>query len=111
MYNATAADLEIGDRVTHNYVPTDEIRRGGVENCKKAAINEVLSTHGNADLLVEPEYVLSFDHGRVVNVTVTGRPAKYVNFRSLGDDVWTNPTFRAAEKPKAEEGKGLKLFK
>lgn len=98
MYNANAADLQVGDRVTYTYAPSAAIRRAGVANCKKAAISECLAQNGNADLLVEPQFVVSVHRGlfgsKVTSVTVTGRPAKYVNIRSLGDKVWTDPVFR-----------------
>ncbi|MBQ2362025.1 MAG: hypothetical protein II287_00255, partial [Bacteroidaceae bacterium] len=59
---------------------------------------------GNADLLVEPQFVISMKRGlfrkKVKSVTVSGRPAKYKNFRSLSDDVWTNKIFRDKNKQK-----------
>jgi hypothetical protein len=48
--------------------------------------------------LVEPQFVMSKRKGmfgtKIKSVTVTGRPAKYKNFRSLNDSVWTDPIFR-----------------
>ncbi len=98
MYNANVADLQVGDRVSYTYTPSKAIQRAGVANCKKAAIAEVLTQNGNADLLVEPQFVISVYRGlfcsKVSSVTVTGRPAKYINIRSLGEKVWTDPVFR-----------------
>lgn len=98
MYNANVADLEVGERVTYTYSPKKEIRKLGLANCKKAAINEVLLANGNADLLVEPQFVISRKDGlfvhKITSITVSGRPAKYKNFRSLNDSVWTDPVFR-----------------
>lgn len=97
---ATAADLEIApERITYTMVPSVEIRRGGDGNVKKAAIAEALLKAGNNyDLLVEPEFVMEktnyFFFRKVSKITVSGRPAKYTNFRSLGDKVWTDPVFR-----------------
>lgn len=101
MYNANVADLEVGSRISYTLSPNKSIRRGGVANCKKAAIQEALAANGNADLLVEPQFVIQkkdgiFQH-RVVSVTVSGRPAKYKNFRSLNDSVWTDPVFRGVK--------------
>ncbi len=98
MYNATVADLDVApNRITYTLTPSAAIRRGGPENCKQAALNEALTANGNADLLVEPQYVISSTkyllRRKITSVTVTGRPAKYKNFRSLKDDVWTNPNF------------------
>lgn len=99
MYNASVADLDVApQRVTYTMTPSKEVRRAGVPNCKRAAIQECLSQNGNADLLVEPMFVVSVRRNllgsKVISVTVSGRPAKYKNFRSLPDNVWTDPIFR-----------------
>ncbi len=102
MYNATVADLDVAaERIVYTYTPSKEIRRAGVENCKRAAIQEALTKYGNADLLVEPQFIIKkydglFSH-KVVSVTVSGRPAKYINFHSLGDNVWCDPVFRGVK--------------
>jgi hypothetical protein len=61
-----------------------------------------LEKNGNADLLVEPQFVYSIKRTlfgkEVTSVTVTGRPAKYKNFRSLPDKVWTDEVFRGNSK-------------
>lgn len=102
MYNANVADLEVGDRVTYTLRPSDEIQRAGLPNCKKAAIQEALNANGNADLMIEPQFVVEtkrrfFGGTKVISVTVSGRPAKYKNFRSLNDKVWTDPVFRGVK--------------
>ena len=101
MYNANVADLEVGDRVSYTMTPSKSIRRVGDDNVKKAAIQEVLVQNGNADLLVEPQFVISKRKGmfgtKITSITVTGRPAKYKNFRSLNDKVWTDPVFRGVK--------------
>lgn len=98
MYNANVADLEVGPRISYTFTPEKSIRRGGDSNCKKAAIQEALVANGNADLLVEPQFVIKKLNGifrhKITSITVTGRPAKYKNFRSLPDGVWTDPVFR-----------------
>ncbi len=99
MYNASAADLDVSpERVVYTMTPSKEINRAGESNCKRAAVQECLSKNGNADLLVEPMFVVSVKRGwfskKVTSVTVSGRPAKYKNFRSLPDKVWTDPVFR-----------------
>ena len=101
MYNANVADLQVGDRVSYTYTPSKAIQRAGLANCKKAAISEALSQNGNADLLVEPQFVVSVYRGffgsKVSSITVTGRPAKYINIRSLDEKVWTDPVFRGVK--------------
>ncbi|MCH5328164.1 MAG: hypothetical protein J1E02_04010 [Coprobacter sp.] len=101
MYNANVADLEVGDRISYTMTPNKDILRGGDANCKKAAIQEALMQNGNADLLVEPQFIISKRKGlfssKITSVTVTGRPAKYKNFRSLNDSVWSDPVFRGVK--------------
>ena len=102
MYNATVADLEVSaERITYTFVPSKDIQRAGLTNCRQAAINEALKANGNADLLLEPQFVISrkktFGGNKVTSITVTGRPAKYKNFRSLDDKVWTDPVFRSSK--------------
>ena len=105
MYNATVADLEVSpERIIHTYKPTKAIRKGGVSNCKEACIQQALTLNGNADLLVEPQYVVEMKrtlfNNKVKSIIVTGRPAKYKNFRSLPDNVWTDEVFRDKNKQK-----------
>ena len=73
------ADLEVGDRVTYKYTPTSNDRKLGVKNCKAAAIASMLQHYKNADIIVSPEF--KYD-SKLNYVEVTGRPAKYKNFRS-----------------------------
>ena len=113
MYNATVADLEVSPkRITYTMAPSKEIRSGGVANVKQAATQEALEKNGNADLLLEPQFVLSHKKGpfgllinKVTSITVTGRPATYKNFRSMSDDVWTDPVFRG------HRGTSFNIFK
>lgn len=105
MYNATVADLEVSPkRISHTIVPSAEVRRGGLSNCKEACIQEALAKHGNADLLIEPQFVITMKKclfsKKISSVTVTGRPAKYKNFRSLPDKVWTDEVFRNKNRQK-----------
>lgn len=77
----SVADLEVGERVTFKYTTTSQDRAGyyAIENCKAAAIAAMLQKYGNADVIVAPEF--SFDSD-LNAIEVTGRPAKYKNFRS-----------------------------
>lgn len=115
MYNASVADLEVGERISYTLVPKYEIRKGGEANCKKAAIHEALLQAGNADLLVEPQFIVSRKSGlfinKVTSVTVSGRPAKYKNFRSLNDSVWVDPIFRGVKNTSVHIFKGSERAK
>ena len=82
---ATAADLDVAsERITYTYVPENSVRKGGTENVKQAAVQEVLRNNGNADVLVDPMYVVKKNfNGKIRSVTVSGRPAKYKNIRPM----------------------------
>ena len=105
MYNATVADLDVAPkRITYTMTTTKEIRKGGPVNCKNAAIQEALTANGNADLMLEPQFVIHHKKSllgifvnKITSVTVTGRPATYKNFRSMDDKVWTDPIFRGTK--------------
>lgn len=102
-YNATVADLDVApERIYYTMTPTKAIQRAGLGlgNVKQAAVNEALQKNGNADILVEPEFVIVqkkrlFCRNKVLQITVSGRPAKYTGFHSLNDSVWCNPVFRS----------------
>lgn len=79
MQTATIADLEVGARVTYTYNTSDKERVAGADNCKEAAVAALLKANGNADVLVAPEYSYK---GDMKVIEVSGRPAKYKNFRS-----------------------------
>lgn len=90
---ATVADLEVSnERISYTFQPSKEVIRGGNQNIIKAAIREALLANGGGDVLVDLEYIIvygSFFWSRVIDeVTVSGYPAKYTNFRSLGDSIW-----------------------
>lgn len=96
--NATVADLRVSDkRVTYTMSPSKAIQRAGLSNVKQAAIQEALTLNGNADVMVEPEFVIEKERllfgSRINSITVTGRPAYYENFRTLPDSVWHKPGF------------------
>lgn len=76
--SANVADLEVGERVTYRYTTTSEDRKAGVDNCKRAAVWNLLKLNGNADVIVSPEFHYDSNYNYV---EVTGRPAKYKNFR------------------------------
>lgn len=73
-------DLEVSPvKVSNMFVTTKFIRDGGLENCKNAAVQDLLKKNGNADVLVAPEYNYDQD---LNTITVSGYPAKYKNFRN-----------------------------
>ena len=101
-YNATVADLDVApERIYYTMTPSKAIQRSGLGlgNVKQSAVNEALQKNGNADVLVEPEFVIVqkkrfLAPTKVLQITVSGRPAKYTGFHSLNDSVWCDPVFR-----------------
>lgn len=93
----TIADLDVSpERVTYTMRPSDEVLRGGEENVRRAAESEVLAANGNADVLVDAQFVITrengsfFKPGKITSITVTGHPAHYKNFRPMPEQVWEN---------------------
>lgn len=113
LLSATVADLEVSkERVTFEYMPPAEVRRGGPANVKRAAEQELLDTKAKGyDLILEPQYTMYqtsyffFAKKKISKIIVSGRPAKYKNFRSLQDSVWCNPTFRAGYSDNTNKSK------
>lgn len=85
---AIMADLEVSPtKISHLFIPSKTIKKGGVDNVVNCAVQEALEANGNADVLVAIEKHIKYsDKGEVESVVITGYPAKYVNFRSPGDD-------------------------
>lgn len=100
LQSATVVDLTpaTDQRITHTIEPGKDIRRGGMANIRQAVEAEALTKYGNADVLLEPQYVVSkrwtLFGPKVTSISVSGRPAYYTNFRALDDSVWCNPVFR-----------------
>ena len=90
-----AADLDITQRrITYTYRPLKSEVRGGVQNVINIAVAKALQANGNADVLVGMQYTTRmkrclFGGIKVEEVTVTGFPATYKNFRNLPDSVET----------------------
>ena len=98
--NITVADLDVSEnRITYTMSPKRSVRRGGLENVKSTAEQEALKEHGGGDVLLDPLYVISKRKGllgsKVTSITVSGRPASYVNYRTLNDSVWVKANYRA----------------
>ena len=58
-------------------------RRGGSNSVKATAVAEALKANGNADILVNPQFDMKIRRGSIREITVTGYPATYKNFRKL----------------------------
>lgn len=116
LLSATVADIEVSPiRVSYTMAPSKSLQRAGLNNVKQAAIQECLIKNGNADVLVDAEYVIEQEKllfgKRINSITVSGHPAKYKGYRSLNDSVWCNPIFRATYQNAATRPSGRGLFK
>ena len=85
---AVFADLDVSPtKITYFYLPSKTVLNGGYDNVINTAVREALLANGNADVLVALESQVKYtDEGKIESVTITGYPAKYVNFRNPGDD-------------------------
>ena len=80
-FNVTA-DLEIAQtKIRYKYV----YNGGNISVAKENAINEALKMHGDADILVSPQYEINYIDV-ITEIIVSGFPAKYKNLRSISTD-------------------------
>lgn len=89
---ATFADLVVSPhKITYTYKPTDDVRRGGEINVINTAIRKALELNGGGDVLVELQTTVKKSGKRnVKEVTVSGYPATYKNFRCADDETLKN---------------------
>lgn len=85
---AVLADLDVApNKISYFFLPSQTVVKGGFDNVVNTAIREALIANGNADVLVALEQQVKYGaDGNVESITVSGYPAKYVNFRSPGDE-------------------------
>lgn len=110
---AVFADLDVSpDKITFFYLPSKTVVKGGLDNVIDSAVREALASNGNSDVLVGLETQIKYnDLGEAESITVTGYPAKYVNFRNPGDD-YLRSLSSVAPAAKEEKGGGfLKIGK
>lgn len=77
------ADLEVSPvKISHFYIVPKTVAKVGYENVVNTAVREALLSNGNGDVLVGLETQAKYNRkGLLESITVTGYPAKYVNFR------------------------------
>ena len=104
---ALLADLDVSPtKISFFYIPSKTIVNGGADNIIDSAVREALLANGNADVLVGLEKQIKYNtDGQIESITVTGYPAKYVNFRSPGDDY-----LREMSKANANKEENTPLF-
>lgn len=109
---AVFADLDVSpNKISYFYIPSTTVAKGGFDNVVNAAVREALSNNDNADVLVGLESQVKYnDKGVIESITVTGYPAKYVNFRNAGDDYLREMGANAAASSNSSSSLGgLKL--
>lgn len=75
------------NKITYFFLPSQTVVNGGFDNVVNTAVREALIANGNADVLVALEQQVKYTaEGAVESITVSGYPAKYINFRSPGDE-------------------------
>lgn len=85
---ATFADLVVSpQKITYTYRPTDDVCRGGQTNVVNTAIRKALEVNGGGDVLVELQTTIKKSGRKSISeVTVSGYPATYRNFRCADDE-------------------------
>ena len=85
---AVLADLDVSpEKISYFMIPSKTVLQGGEKNVIKTAVREALLANGDADVLVGLNTQIKYDaKGQPESITVTGYPAKYVNFRSPSDE-------------------------
>ena len=103
---AVFADLQVSpEKITYFMMPSKTVVMGGYDNVIDTAVREALLANGNADVLVALEKQVKYDkEGQIESVTITGYPAKYVNFRSPGDDYLKEISASATSEPESQGG-------
>lgn len=87
--SATVVSLDVAAKpITYTYVPThNEAKKLSFDAILNNAMYEALKEHGSGDVLVQVSYKVEGKGfgkyvGKVRRLTITGYPAKYVNFRT-----------------------------
>ena len=103
---ALFADLDVSPtKISFFLIPSKTVINGGEDNVINTAVREALLANGNADVLVGLEKQMKYnDKGQVESITVTGYPAKYVNFRSPGDEYLRETSKSEAFKSETKGG-------
>jgi hypothetical protein len=108
------ADLQIGEKVSYHYVPQKLYRKRLTKlELIQNAMALTLEKHGNADVLLNPQYVFKYKEGsNIREITITGYPAKYV-FRKIdsNDIAALNSYYTIPKSPYRKTFKKHKLDK
>lgn len=79
----SVADVRVSDtKISYTYIPTRQVRKGGVTNVIDEAVRQALRSSGNYDVLVAKETCVTVKGTKIRSVVVTGYPGYYTNWRS-----------------------------
>ena len=109
----TFADLAVSpNKITYTYRPTDDVNRGGEANVINTAVRKALEANGGGDVLMEMQFTLKKSGKKNVSeVTVTGYPATYKNFRPADEETLKGAaTMNAAQNDPVMRKKILGIF-
>ena len=83
------ADLDISlNKITYMYHPIpSRIKIVGIDNVINTAVAEALKANGDADVLVGLQTQIKYEGTDIESVVVTGYPAKYKSFLTVGDGI------------------------
>lgn len=97
MQSGNEADLVVSPtKISFHYNVPKNVRRGGNKSALQTAVAEALKANGNADVLVHAQFETRSKRGSIREITVTGYPVTYRNFRQSN----------FAAPIKCEKGKG-----
>ena len=98
---AVMADVEVSPKkITHTYIPSKHVLKGGLENVISSAVKEALEVHGSGDVLVALETQIKYKSlNKIESVTVSGYPAKYTNFKNVSDPSIVNQIISTNPQP------------
>ncbi len=82
IHTPVTADLEVDDQKASHTITLKKVENK--TEARNTAIRELLALK-NADVLVEPTYTTETSRGKT-KLTVTGWPARYVNFRKMTEE-------------------------
>ena len=93
VFSATVASLEVAPQpITYVYIPSySESKKLSFNEILNNAMYEALQKNGNGDVLVQVSYKVEGKGlgkfiSKVKKLTITGYPAKYVDFRSPNEN-------------------------
>ena len=81
---SVTADLNVSEeKIEYIYYVNSDYQVLNLKMLKENAVNKALQANRNADVLISPQFIISKRDGKIVQIRVTGYPARYVNFTNI----------------------------